>query len=289
VSEFDAGHAGPTGLRLTLGARLRRYREDAGVSADEAAGAIRASRSKISRMEHGRVGFKERDVHDLLIRYGIADETTQAETLTLARQANAPRWWAGYHDIVPAWFAAFLGMEEAASVIRSFDCQSVNGLLQTRGYARALTTLRFPGLPRHEIDRRVEMWLRRQDMLQRPGAPRLWLMVDESVLRRPVGGREVMRAQLARLVEASELPTVTIQVVPFDCGEHAAVGASFSVLRFAEPEVADVVYLHHLTGALYLEKRAEVKQYVQALNLLSIHALSPQASTVFLREAHRCM
>ncbi len=215
---------GPTVLRMILGAQLRRLREAADVTPDQAGYEIRASRSKISRMEHGRVGFKDRDVTDLLTLYGITDEQMRARMLASARHANAPGWWSKYDDLLPDWFEQYLGLEGAASVIRTFELQFVHGLFQIEAYARAVTLLGHKTAPADEIDRRVSLRLKRQEIFTSPELPQVWSVMDEAVLRRAVGGRAVMRAQLERLAEVASLPQVTIQTVPFGGGGHAAAG-----------------------------------------------------------------
>jgi hypothetical protein len=285
--EPPAEAPGPTVPRMLLGIQLHRLREAAGISPDQAGYEIRASRSKISRMENGQVRFKERDVTDLLTLYGITDETTIAGMVTLARQANAPGWWSKYGDIMADWLEAYLGLETAASVIRTFELQLVHGLFQTEDYARAVTLLGHTAAPAEEIDRRVNMRLKRQDLLSGAAPPQVWSVIDEGALRRPVGGAAVMRAQLKRLVEVAELRHVTIQVVPFSRGGHAAAGGSFTVLRFGEPDVPDVVYLEQLTSALYLDKREDVDHYMEVMNQLSTEALTPALTTHFLTEIVR--
>jgi transcriptional regulator with XRE-family HTH domain len=275
---------GPTVLRMMLGSQLRRFREAAGVSPEQAAYEIRASRSKISRMEHGRVGFKGRDVDDLLTLYGIQDDQVRVKLLTYAQQASTPGWWSKYDDVLPDWFESYLGLEGAASVIRTFELQFVNGLFQTEAYARAVTTLGNKSASPEEVDRRVSVRLKRQDVLAGFEPPQVWSVMDEAVLRRPVGGRRVMRHQLAHLIDVASLPRVTIQVVPFASGGHAAAGGSFTVLRFAEPDVPDIVYIEQLTSALYLDGRADVDHYVEVMNDLSTEALTPDRSAALLAE-----
>jgi len=271
----SGARAGATVLRMMLGAQLRRFRESAEITPDRAGYEIRASRSKISRMEHGRVGFKDRDVTDLLTLYGVTDEDVRAGMLGLAQQANAQGWWAQYGDILPDWFEAYLGLEAAASLIRTFELQFVHGLFQTEAYARAVTMLGHGAAPAEEIDRRVSLRMERQALLTSPDPPRLWSVVDEAALRRPLGGRKVMRAQLSRLLEIAELSNVTLQVMPFHRGGHAGAGGSFTVLRFGEPDLPDVVYIEQLTSALYLERRTHVDHYMEVMNLLSADALTP--------------
>jgi hypothetical protein len=278
---------GPTVLRMILGTQLRRLREAADVTPDQAGYEIRASRSKISRMEHGRVGFKDRDVADLLTLYGITDEQMRVRMLASVRHANAPGWWSKYGDLLPDWFEEYLGLEGAASVIRTFELQFVHGLFQTEAYARAVTLLGHKTAPAGEIDRRVSLRLKRQDIVTSPEPPQVWSVMDEAVLRRSVGGRAVMRAQLERLAEVASLPQVTIQVVPFGGGGHAAAGGSFTILRFAEPELPDVVYLEQLTSALYLDGREDVDHYREVMNELSTQALTPDRTARVLAEITR--
>jgi hypothetical protein len=275
---------GPTVLRMMLGSQLHRLREAAGVTPDRAGYEIRASRSKISRMENGHVSFKERDVADLLSLYGITDEQVRAGMLSLARQANAPGWWSKYGDVLADWFGAYLGLEAAASVIRSFELQFVHGLFQTEDYARAVTRLGYRAVPAEEIERRVSLRLKRQDLLTRPEPPQVWAVLDEGALRRPVGSRTVMRAQMNRLIEVAALRHVTIQVVPFARGGHAAAGGSFTILRFGEADLPDVVYIEQLTSALYLDKRDDVDHYMEVMNHLSDQALTPAQTARFLAE-----
>jgi Domain of unknown function (DUF5753)/Helix-turn-helix domain len=273
--------------RLLLGIQLHRLRETAGITPEQAAYEIRGSRSKISRMENGRVRFKARDVTDLLTLYGITDAKTREGLVALVRQANAPGWWSKYGDIMADWFEAYLGLESAASVIRTFELQFVHGLFQTEDYARAVTRLGNTAAPAEEIDRRVGLRLKRQDLLTGPEPPQVWSVIDEGALRRPVGGRAVMQAQLKRLIEVAKLRYVTVQVVPFGRGAHAAAGGAFTVLRFGEPDVPDVVYIEQLTSALYLDKREDVDHYMEVMNNLSTDALTPAQSAGFLAEIIR--
>ena len=265
--------SGPTVLRILLGGQLRKLREAAGITPDRAGYEIRASRSKISRVEHGRVSFKERDVADLLSLYGVADAEERAALLNLAREANTPGWWHAYSDVLSAWLEPYVGLEAAASVIRTYQIQFVPGLLQTEAYARALIR-QGAAASDEEIARRSELRASRQEILRRPGAPQLWVLVDEGALRRPVGSREIVREQLKYLAEMAEHPAVTLQILPFATGAHPAMGGAFTILRFAEPDVADVVYIEQLTRALYLEKSAEVDSYLEIMSQLCLRAES---------------
>jgi hypothetical protein len=276
--------SGPTVLRMLLGGQLRRLREAAGITPDRAGYEIRASRSKISRVEHGRVSFKERDVADLLALYGVTDEDEQRRMLNLAQQANSQGWWSRYDDVLPDWFETYIGLEQATSLIRTYELQFVPGLFQTEEYARAVTVLGHRSASAAEIERRVSLRMQRQQILTRPdGMPRVWAVIDESALRRPLGGRSVMRTQLSRLLELTELPHVTLQVMPFDNGGHSAAGGSFSMLRFAEEELPDIVYIEQLTGALYLDRPEEIDHYREVMNRLSAEAETPADSERQLR------
>jgi transcriptional regulator with XRE-family HTH domain len=269
-------------LRMLLGIQLRRLREAAGLTPDQAGYEIRASRSKISRVEHGRVGFKERDVSDLLSLYGVTDGEERERMLALARQANDQGWWAKYDDIMPDWFESYVGLEQATSLIRTFELQFVPGLFQTEDYARNVTMLGHRSAPAPEIEHRVSLRMQRQSILARDDSPRIWAVIDESALRRPLGGSDVMRAQLRHLADVTEYPRVTLQVIPFSRGGHPAAGGSFTVLRFAEPDLPDIVYIEQLTSALYLERRDEVDHYMEVMNRLSAEADTPADSARLL-------
>ena len=282
TAQPDGGSAGgPTVLRILLGTQLRTLREANGVTRENAGWEIRASESKISRMELGRVGFKERDIADLLTRYGVLDEAERAEFLLLAREANVPGWWHRYSDLLPTWFETYLGLEQAASVIRTYELQFVPGLLQTHDYARAVISLACTRA--EEVERRVELRMRRQDLLTAPGAPTVWAVIDEAALRRPIGGAEVMRGQIQHLVELMAQSNITIQVMPFSFGGHAAEGGAFSILRFNDPELPDIVYVEQLASALYLDKRDEVDRYGAVMERLCAVSTTP-AETVDLLE-----
>ncbi|GAA4594598.1 transcriptional regulator with XRE-family HTH domain [Actinoplanes octamycinicus] len=274
-TQEEAPGGGPTVLRILLGSQLRKLRESKGITRDAAGYEIRASGSKISRMELGRVSFKERDVADLLTLYGVSDKAERDALIGLARQANSPGWWQQLNDVLPNWFQAYLGLEAAATLIRTYEIQFVPGLLQTPEYARAVIMLGHAGASSDEIDKRVEVRRQRQQILTRSGGPQLWAVIDEAVLRRPIGGVEVMRSQIEALIEASKLPSVRLQIIPFTAGGHAAAGGPFSILRFPEPELPDVVYVEQLTSAIYLDKREDVDQYAMAMERVCIDADPP--------------
>jgi transcriptional regulator with XRE-family HTH domain len=278
---FEQSAGGPTVVRILLGAQLRRLREASGVTREAAGQAIRGSASKISRMELGRVGFKERDVADLLTLYGQRDQRERSALPALIRQANTPGWWHHYGDAVPEWFEAYVGLEQAASLIRVYEAHSVPSLLQTHDYARVLSRLCYPTATADEVDRKVNLRMTRQQLLTRKDAPQLWVVMDEAALRRPLGGRRVMRAQLQHLLELAQLRNVTLQVVPFHGGGHPAIGAPFTILRFAQPDLPDIVYLEQLTSALYLDKRDDLDHYMAVMNRLAVQA-TPAATIKML-------
>ncbi|WP_435825215.1 helix-turn-helix domain-containing protein [Micromonospora zamorensis] len=267
---------GPTVLRMLLGAQLRRLRESGGVTREGAGWEIRSSESKISRMELGRVGFKERDVSDLLTLYGVTEEHERDALLKLARDANSPGWWHRYGDVLPTWFQSYLGLEAAAALIRTYEVQFVPGLLQTGDYARAVVLLGHGAAGPDEIERRVALRMQRQQLLHRENPPQLWAVVDEAALRRPIGGPAVMRGQLTALIEATKSPNIRLQVIPFAAGGHAAAGGAFTILRFGDQELPDIVYIEQLTSAIYLDKRDDLDYYAVAMERLCVEAEPPE-------------
>jgi hypothetical protein len=278
------GGGGPTVQRMLVGAKLRRLRTDLGLSREEAGEAIRASEWKIHRLENGQVGFKERDLVDLLARYQLADPDEVEELLAMAREANAPGWWQRYTDVLPQWFRAYVDLESAATLIRTYEGQLVPGLLQTDDYMRAVIHGAHLDESVEDVGRRVRLRMARQTLLTREHAPRLWAVVDEAALRRPVGGREVMRGQVERLIEAAKLPRVTLQVLGFDSGAHPGMVGSFSVLRFPDQELPDVVYLEHLTSASYLSKPEEVDRYLHVMESICVRAAPPERTVELLEQ-----
>jgi hypothetical protein len=284
MTEGRTAPGGPTVQRMLVGTQLRRLRIDAGLSREQAGEAIRASEWKIHRLENGQVGFKERDIIDLLRLYGVADPTEVAEFLALAREANSPGWWQHYGDVLPPWFRTYVDLESVATLIRTYEGQFIPGLLQTDDYMRAVVQGAHLDESSEEVGRRVRLRMARQVLLTRAQPPRLWAVVDEAAMRRPVGGREVMRGQLERLIEAAKLPNVTLQVLAFDAGAHPGMVGAFSVLRFPEEELPDVVYLEHLTSALYLNKPEEVDQYLHVMESICVRAAPPDQTVALLHQ-----
>ena len=279
---LDFEEAGPTAVRMLLGARLRRLRESARISQEDAGYAIRGSESKISRMELGRTGFKQRDVVDLVELYGVSEDE-RATLLAMAGHANSPGWWQAYSEAIPAWFEPYLGLEQAAEVIRTYQVQFVPGLLQTPAYAHAVLRIGAEDRSGLITNLRASLRMRRQQILHRPNPPRLWAVIDEAALRRPIGGPDVARGQLAHLIKMARLSNVNIQVAPFSSGSQAIAGGPITMLRFPEAELTDVVYLEQLTSALYLSKPAERLYYWNVLNRLATEAPPPTDTEATLR------
>ncbi|MFJ9818833.1 helix-turn-helix domain-containing protein [Streptomyces sp. NPDC101151] len=268
---------------MLLGSQLRRLREARGITREAAGYSIRASESKISRMELGRVSFKTRDVEDLLTLYGITDEAERESLLSLAREANVAGWWHSYTDVLPSWFPTYVGLEGAASLIRVYEVQFVHGLLQTEEYARAVVRRGMKGASAADVERRVALRLERQKHLLDSNAPEFHIVLDEAALRRPYGDRDVMRGQLQHLIDISGLPNVRLQIMPFGFGGHSGESGAFTILSFPESDLSDVVYVEQLTSALYLDKREDVGQYEQALKELQQDSPGPDESRDLLR------
>ncbi len=266
---------GPTVRRILVGAQLRRLRESRNITREAAGYRIRAHESKISRLELGRVGFKDRDIADLLEFYGVEDAAQRDALVALAREANAPGWWHSYDDVLPNWFETFVGLEEAASLIRSYEIQLLPGLLQTEAYARAVVGAGAPNATLAEVERRVHFRIKRQAILHRENPPHFWAVIDEAALHRPIGGAKVMREQVEHLLELMTLPNVTLQVMPFRFGGHVGEGGAFTILRFPEPDLPDTVYVEHLTSAHYLDKPDHVERYAQTMERLTVDSQPP--------------
>jgi transcriptional regulator with XRE-family HTH domain len=272
---------GPTALRIVLGTQLRRLREARGITGEAAAQAIRASHAKISRMELGRVGFREHDVRDLLTLYGITDEPDRETFLVLVRRANVPGWWHQYSDIVPNWFETYLGLEEVSSVIRTYQPQLVPGLLQTPEVARSIIQLGHPSASAQDIERRVALRMTRREVLTKSESPpHLWAVIEEASLWRLNDG-SVIRGQIQHLIEMAQFPNVTIQVVPIHSAAHPALGGPFSILRFSDPDLPDIIYLEQLSSAVYLDKKDDIQRYRAIMDRLCVQAKSPSETIEF--------
>jgi transcriptional regulator with XRE-family HTH domain len=261
---------GPTVLRILLGTQLRRLRDSRGITAQAAARAIRGSESKISRIELGRNAIREIDVLDLLTYYGVG-VVEREQLLSLAEQANRPGWWHRYNDILPDWFQSYVGMEEAATSIRVYEPQLIPGLLQTQQYTAAV--LAFCDIPIGEADRHIILRKERQRRFTE-GRLKLWAILEETALRRPIGSKEILRDQLRYLLSLSSRQNLTLQIIPAGLGGYAVPGG-FTILRFSEADLPDVAYLEHLTSALYFDKRSDVDRYLLAMERLSVVSSKP--------------
>ncbi|GAA3292293.1 helix-turn-helix domain-containing protein [Streptomyces cinereospinus] len=282
TAETDWGGA-PSVLRMILGRQLEELRTRAGLTYEQAGAAIGVSHSTIRRMEAAKVArLRLPDAEKLLSVYGVTDQQEIDTFLKSVRQANKRGWWHTYRDVLPDWFAAYLSLEQAASQIRVYENQFVHGLLQTESYARALLSAGDPHAPAEATERRLALCRRRQELLGRETPPRLWVVMDETVLRWPVGGADVMRAQVDHLIEVNRLPQVTLQIMRFANGPHPAMRAgAFHLFRFRARELPDIVHLSGLVGAVYLDKSDDVVVYREALDRLGAQA-APASRT----EAH---
>jgi Uncharacterized protein conserved in bacteria len=277
VSENRSGGSAPTVLRMVLGKRLRQLREQAGVSFEEAARALEVTALTVRRIEKAEVGLRIPYVRELLRTYGVPAAEVD-DFVALAREANQPGWWYKYRDVLPDWFSAYVSLESEASVIRLYEPHYVPGLLQTRDYATALMRVGFPNESKQDIARRVALRMKRQDLIAKPEAPAVWAILDETVLRRPVGGPEVMRAQFDRLAEVLEMPKVRIQIMRFGVGAHPGAFGPFHHFRFGFSELPDIVYTESLVGAVYVDRPDDVVSYLEVLDRMSVQA-EPVART----------
>jgi transcriptional regulator with XRE-family HTH domain len=274
---------------MILGRQLEELRSRAGLTYQEAGAAIGVSHSTIRRMEAAKVArLRLADAEKLLRVYGVTDEQEIDTFLKSVREANKRGWWHTYRDVMPDWFAAYLSLEQAALQIRAYESQFVHGLLQTREYARALLTAANPHAPAEATERRVALRMRRQELLARDTPPRVWVVMDETVLRWPVGGTDVMRAQIDHLIEVQRLPQVTLQIMPFTNGPHPAMRAgAFQLFRFRARELPDVVYLDGLVGAVYLDKGDDVVVYRETLDRVSAQATPTRRTEAVLERIRK--
>lgn len=269
---LPSGSSAPTVLRIILGKRLKELRESSGVRIDAAAKALHVNHLTIRRIENAQVGLKVPYVKELLRLYGVGD-TEVGEFIDMAERANEPGWWYPFRDALPAWFRAYVSLETDAEVLRVYEPHYVTGLLQTRDYARAVIRAGFPHESEESLEHRVDLRVRRQELLDRVDAPTLWIVLEEAALRREVGGPAVMRAQLDRLAEVAESPNITLRIVPLAAGPHPGTGGHVTYFRFREPELQDIVYTEvGLTSAVYLDQRADVVTHLEALTRISLLA-----------------
>ncbi|MEV5432088.1 helix-turn-helix transcriptional regulator [Streptomyces sp. NPDC052701] len=277
--------AAPTVGQVVLGRRLQELREAAGLGREEAARVLRVAPATVRRMETAEVALKIPYVHILLTAYGVPDEEVAA-FVALAEEANRPDWWQRYHDVLPDWFSLYVSLEGAARIIRSYEPHFVPGLLQTEDYARAVMEAgTIGGAGPGTVERHVALRMERQRLLERADPPHLWVIMDETALRRPVSADgAVMRDQLDKLLEYAARDRVTLQVAEFASGPHPGTYAPFSLFRFAEPELPDMVFTEYLTGALYLDSRKEVSTHLEVLDHMTAGAASVERTEKLLRE-----
>jgi transcriptional regulator with XRE-family HTH domain len=278
-----ASNVNPTVRRRRLGQELRRLRELKGMTAEEVAERLLVSQSKISRLENGRRSISQRDVRDLCGVYEVEDHRIVDSLMQMAKDSRQQGWWHAFGDIP---YSVYIGLETDAASLRVYEPQMVPGLLQTPSYAEALITGALPEAASAEIDKRVQVRLRRQERIHAEESPlRLWAVLDESALRRIVGSREVMREQLEQLAELSQMPHVTVQVMPFAMGAHPGVNGQYAILEFPDAADSSVVYLEGVTSDLYLEKANDVQSYSVMYEHLRAQALNVGQSREFIIEA----
>lgn len=257
-----------------MSTRLRRYRDAAGLTIEQVAEALDCSTSKISRIETGQIGVSIRDVREMLLLYGVSEAELEG-LMEMARQTRQQGWWQPYGSVLTS---AYVGFEAAAKSIRSYEAQCVPGLLQTEEYARSLIQGARPNLSPEDVSSRVKVRMERQALLMEDEPVELWCVLDEAVLLRPVGGRDVMRRQLERLVALAVLPNVTLQVLPLDAGAHPGMEGSFAVLGFPDEADPDTVYVEMATGGVIRDKPDDVARYKAIFDCLQALALSPDES-----------
>ncbi len=276
----------PSLRRRRLAAELRRLRDEASLSISDVAEKLSWQPSRISRIETRQLGITAPDLRKLLDIYGVDDQDYRARLSELARYANERGWWQSYpRNVIPSEYGDLIAVEAEAATIRSYQPEAVPGLLQTPGYARAVIRAGRRGNPAAEIDRRVEVRLERQAVLARaePPPPRVSVILNEAVLRRRVGGPEVMREQLQYLMAERDRGNVTIQVLPFDSGAHPSMVGPFTMINFLDPGDLGVVYLEHPTSSLFLEAAADIRVYEEFWDSLQGDAYSPDDTRAFLR------
>jgi transcriptional regulator with XRE-family HTH domain len=273
----------PTVRRKRLGSELRRLREQAGLTCEEVGQRLECSGTRISRIETGRINAKPGDVREILEIYGVTGGKS-ASLVQLAREARRKGWWHAYGRVLPPWFESYIGLESEAVRLRDFQPLAMPGLLQTGDYARAVLRAAPNVGSTEDIDQQVALRMDRQAVLAQANPPDLQVVLSECVLRAQTGGLAVMRAQLGHLIEIAERAAVTLQVLPFTALAYAHPASPFTVLEFAEAADPAVVYLEHLTGALFLESADEVRRYAAVFDHLRSHALSPGQSADLMAE-----
>jgi transcriptional regulator with XRE-family HTH domain len=278
---------GPTVRRRRLGTELRKLREASGFKLEEVAAALGVAPSTLSRIETGKAPTKSAYLNQMLEMYGVADPAQRLVLVDMAREGHRKGWWAAYDDVLPSGLGIYVGLEAEASGLRSYEISVVHGLLQTPEYARAVLRETSPRLTAEQLERLVDLRVERQRRLDEDPVLDLWVILDEAVIRRPVGGAAVMARQMSRLLEAASRPGITVQVLPFACGAHAGHDGPFAIIEFQERADTEVAYMETAAGPLYLEKDKEVRARAEAFDRLIAAAMSPTASADLIARAAR--
>lgn len=278
---------GPTVRRRRLGTELRKLRDASGYKLEEVAASLGVASSTLSRIETGKAPTKSAYLQQMLQMYGVTDPEQRQVLVDMAREGHRKGWWAAYEDVLPSGFDIYVGLEAETAAVRSYEVSVVHGLLQTPDYARAVLQEMFPRHTAEQINRLVDLRMARQRRFGDEPPIELWAILDEAVIRRPVGGPAIMRRQLNHLIAEAARPEVTLQVLPFSCGAHAGHGGPFSILEFPERSDSEVAYVESGAGIIYLEKDKEVRARAEAFDRLRAAALSPTASTDLISQAAR--
>jgi transcriptional regulator with XRE-family HTH domain len=274
----DATVTGPTVRRRRLGSELRKLRDATGLKLEEVAAELGIAPSTLSRIETGKAPTKSAYLSQMLEMYGVTEPAQRQVLVDMAREGHRKGWWSAYDDVLPSGFDIFVGLEAETSRIRSYENSVVHGLLQTQDYARAVLRELQPRQTAEQVSRQVDLRMARQRRLDEDPALDLWVIHDEAVIRRTIGGAAVMHDQLARLLEVTARPGVTLQVLPFESGAHAGLGGPFSILEFPDRTDSRIAHVESVGGFIYMEKEREVRTCSDAFDRLRAAALAPGAS-----------
>lgn len=285
---MSEARSAPTVLAIVLGRRLAALRDAVSLTAAHAAKQLRIAQTTVTRMEKAETSLKYAMVKTLLEIYGVPQAEIE-EFLALLDQASTPGWWQSFRDVLPGWFGVHVSLETAATEIRGYEPGVIPGLLQTPDYARAVIERGLPRMAPDILQRSVDLRTKRQELLTReePAPPRLWVLTDETSLRRPAGGAAVMCEQIEHLLDVADLPNVTLQVCPFEAGLHPGAFGPFTIFRFEIPELPDIVCTDSLSRAGYSEEKEEAALFREALGQMSVYAFSKQETKKFLGDIRK--
>jgi transcriptional regulator with XRE-family HTH domain len=278
---------GPTVRRRRLGTELRKLRESNTYKLEEVAAQLGVAPSTLSRIETGKAPTKSAYLNQMLEMYGVVDPAQRQVLVDMAREGHRKGWWAAYDDVLPSGFDIYVGLEAETAAVRGYEVSMVHGLLQTPDYARAVLREMFPRHGTEQIERLVDLRIERQRRFGDEEPLELWAILDEAVIRRPVGGEKVMREQLEHLLELAAKPYVTLQVLPFSCGAHAGHGGGFSILEFPNRTDSEVAYVESVAGMIVVEKDREVRARAEVFDRLRAAALAPGASADLIAQVAR--